>query len=784
LAETQKVRIKWVGLLNYEIYPPEEQEVIKKALEEFNAYPVFLEEKVLNNCGYYYDSVIYPIFHNFISFKYNTDVRNINLYQAYETMNKVFMSTVLLLYKKHPNAIIIFNDAYFLLAPKFASEANNPRMGYFFHSPFPSYELFRILPESQEYMESVLCCDTVAFQVYENARHFFTACRRLLGLNAESRRGGLGIIYKGRDVLIRVGHVGISKEFTLNAISSKEFEEELKEFKKIAKDRIVIASVDKLSPISGLKNKLIGFEHLLESCEEYRRKLLLIQYTTFNSKWIFNVQASAETEELVKRINKKFPGSVIYKEMSVSNEKRLALFTIAEVLLVTSLREGFCLSPFEFMICKEAAFRNTNISNPSFGSVILSEFAGCVTAMSSINRINPYMISDITDSLFNALDSRSVKKNELKLQHDLKYIEKHSTESWLKGLVADIKCGRDENEIALYLGAMKNKILKAGKSFKNLEFKELEDDYTKGVNRVILLDGEGTIIPTMAPAIMRTTDAVPVQLRQLLEVLCSDERNTVYILSGKRKELVDSWFSSVPKLGISAEYGYYRRPNNESEWKTMKINVDKDLTYKVKDVFEWYKSKTDGAEIEVKDGSVAWIYRDCDPDHGYWQVQELEKALKPILKKYPDLSITHDQGFVEVKLKVLEKGECARQILEEVKKRKGTVDFILAAGDDIANEHLFKTLSDIYSKEGQAEDKIQSKSCALYTCTVGRKPSHANYYVHDYKDIVMLLGYMVSCSMKLPRNKSALEFNKKGIKVEYQNLTSPVAIVILSINYR
>eukprot|EP00826_Nyctotherus_ovalis_P011523 TRINITY_DN12994_c0_g9_i1.p1 TRINITY_DN12994_c0_g9~~TRINITY_DN12994_c0_g9_i1.p1 ORF type:complete len:700 (-),score=260.92 TRINITY_DN12994_c0_g9_i1:224-2323(-) len=697
-------------------------------------------------------------------------------------MNCEFMSTVLSLHKKYPNAITIFNDAYFLLAPKFAPEVAAPRMGYFFHSPFPSCELYRTLPEAREFAESVLCCDTVAFQVYEYARHFFTVCRRLLGLNAESKRDGLGIIYKGRDVLIRVGHVGISKEYTLSTIASKEFEQELGEFKKLAKDRTVIASVDKLSPISGVKNKLIAFQNLLDTCEEYRRKLLLIQYSTFNSKWVFNLQASSENKELAAKINKKYPDSVIYQEISVSNEKRLALFTVAEVLLVTSLRDGFCLSPFEFMLCKEAAFQNTAIAKPSFGSVILSEFAGCVTAMSSICRINPYVINEITDSLFNALNSEAVKRNELKLQHDLKYIEVHDTERWLRRLVEDIKTGRDENEIALYLGAMKNKILKAGKSFKNLTFKNLADDYTKGVNRVIFLDGEGTIFPIMPPAVARTTDSVPVQLLQLLEVICLDERNTVYILSGKPKELVERWFASVPRLGISAEYGFYRRPSHEAEWRTIEISVNKNLTHKVRDVFEWYRAKTDGAEIEVKDGSMAWIYRDCDPDLGYWQVQELEKALKPILRKYPELSITHDQGFAEVKLKILEKGECARQILEEVTKRKGKVDFILAAGDDIANEHLFRTLSDMYAKEGEkVGGPMKDKGCALYTCTVGRKPSYADYYVHDYKDVLMLVGSMASCSTKLPRHKSTCELNVEGIKVQYHNPNSPPTIVLLQL---
>eukprot|EP00826_Nyctotherus_ovalis_P010991 TRINITY_DN1286_c0_g1_i13.p1 TRINITY_DN1286_c0_g1~~TRINITY_DN1286_c0_g1_i13.p1 ORF type:complete len:735 (-),score=192.46 TRINITY_DN1286_c0_g1_i13:151-2355(-) len=728
----------------------------------------------------YYETVMNPIFLNFVSLDNNNEVRDDELFKAYRTMNQVFMSTVVSICAKNPKAMVLFNDPYFLLAPKMAPEVNPPRMGYFFHSPFPSYELYRIFPASQEFLESALCCDTVAFQVYEYARHFFTSCHRILGLEAESRRGGsIGIIYKGRDVLVRVVHVGISKEYTLSVLEGDKFKEEVEKLRKATRGKTVVAGVERMSLISGIKNKLIAYEGLLKEYRECSDRVLLVQYCTVDSKWGFDNKINNEIRELVKRINTKFPNSILYEEGPVSNEKRLALFMVAEVLLITSLRDGFCLAPFEFMIAKEVRSRlRHQKSNNSLGTVILSEFAGCVSAMSSICRVNPYVTTKITEELYNAVQMAPVANKKAKFKHDLEYIESHSTENWIRSLVADIKSGRNKNEVALYLGAISNKILKAGRQFKNLTLEEITSSYVKAVNRVILLDVKGTIIPNMPKAVIETIDEIPGELSMLLEYFCSDERNTVYILCGYHRELVDKLFGKVLKLGLAAEYGYHFRPPNETEWKTINISQNMELSEKILDIFRWYTSKTDGSEIEVKGGALAWVYRECDLEFGNWQAKELGNALKALLANHPELVVTHDQGFVEVKIKRLEKGECAKTILEEVKKRKGNIDFVCAMGDDIANEHMFSTLNSLFVKEAiHSHGKMKSKDCSLFTCTVGRKPSHASYYVNDYKDVLMLLSSMVSCSIKIPRNKSVDDLAKFGIKRTNVHV-SPIAVCL------
>ena len=557
----------------------------------------------------------------------------------------------------------------------------------------------------------------------------------------------LGIIYKGRDVLIRVGHTGVSREHNEEVMQGDEYETELAKLKDIVGRKIVIASVDRLSPISGIKNKLVAYKAILEQYPQYLNKLIMVQYCTPGSKWAFEDATKKENSELVKEINSKFPNSIRYEEAVVSTDKRLALFSVSEILLVTSLRDGFCLLPFEFMLAKDAIK-----SLP--GTIILSEFAGCVTAMSTICRINPYNISEITSNVLNGIEMQKMNIKDPKFLHDFNYICDHNAESWFKSLVEDIKRGYSKNEAAIYLGAIDKKVLKIGRSFKNLQPSDVEKDYQKSVNRVILLDSEGTVIPIMPQAVIQTTNVVSAELRQILETLCADERNNVFIVSGKKKQLIDKWFSDVDKLGLGAEYGYHFRPNNEKDWRITQLPQNPEWKAKTKAIFSWYVDRTDGSSLEIKDNSLVWVYKECDNEMGEWQAKDLQKTLNVALSDYPDIAIIHGKGFVEVKPRMLGKGELSGAIIEDIRKKKGGIDFIFSIGDDVADEAMFKKINSLCSSSNKdvkpsTAGRMQIKDCVAYTCTVGRKPSHARYYVDGQRNVIGILREMAAWSVKV-----------------------------------
>lgn len=72
-------------------------------------------------------------------------------------------------------------------------------IGLYFHSPFPSSEVYRVLAHREQILNAILTCDLIGFHLFEYARHFITSCKRLLGIDHLVTRGGdLALSYLGR----------------------------------------------------------------------------------------------------------------------------------------------------------------------------------------------------------------------------------------------------------------------------------------------------------------------------------------------------------------------------------------------------------------------------------------------------------------------------------------------------------------------------------------------------------------------------------------------------------
>ena len=107
--------------------------------------------------------------------------------------------------------IIWIHDTYLLLLPKYVRHRYiNGHIGFSMHSPFPSSDIYKMLEHRKVILKSLLCSDLIGFHIFEYARHFYSACNRLLGLHHSFRQGGhLGIDAYGRFVLLRISHIAV-----------------------------------------------------------------------------------------------------------------------------------------------------------------------------------------------------------------------------------------------------------------------------------------------------------------------------------------------------------------------------------------------------------------------------------------------------------------------------------------------------------------------------------------------------------------------------------------------
>ena len=248
----------------------------------------------------FYENVMKTLFHNFKSL-YETDLTHLthteheHLWSHYTKVNQLFarriaeLKTQLSRENEAPFKQVWIHGDNLLMLPlyirksSFSQEAN---IGFFFHSPFPSSGIFRMFQYRFELLQSLLQCDLIGFHLFEYARNFLMTCHRLLGLEYEFSRGGyLGINNHGKNVMVRVSHVGIDSAYFDHLFHTRQYQSYLSGIKKWLYDirsqfdgpPIIVSSIDSLHPITGIKNKLLSYYQFLKKYREtYWRKIILV----------------------------------------------------------------------------------------------------------------------------------------------------------------------------------------------------------------------------------------------------------------------------------------------------------------------------------------------------------------------------------------------------------------------------------------------------------------------------------------------------------------------------
>ena len=126
-------------------------------------------------------------------------------------------------------------------------------------------------------------------------------------------------------------------------------------------------SIDVLEGLKGVPLKLLAFEHLLHASKREvmaKLRLLLIGMIP-DARPHDHLRIKEEVLEIIERINLAFPRAVHFRECrSFDIASRLALWSVTDVFVVTSVREGLNLLPVEYILARE--------QTP--GVLVLSEF--------------------------------------------------------------------------------------------------------------------------------------------------------------------------------------------------------------------------------------------------------------------------------------------------------------------------------------------------------------------------------------------------------------------------
>lgn len=674
----------WLGWPGFHDFREEEKENITLQLKADNMAPVFLTQTDVEK---YYEGfsnrTVWPLYHYFTQYA----IYEPELWDAYVAVNRKFCDE--LIKYAEPNDIIWIHDYQLLLLPAMLRELlPNATIGFFQHIPFPSFEIFRLLPWREEILNGILGSDLIGFHTYDDMRHFLSSVNRIVGIGSTMGKIKVG----NRLVAVDSFPMGIDYEKFEKAASSQDTAEKIERYNRLLSREKVILSIDRLDYSKGIKQRILAFDTFLERYPQYLNKVSLILIVVPSRVQVDQYQQlKAELDELVGRINGKHSRMdwtpIHYFYRSFSFNALSALYSKADVALITPFRDGMNL------VCKE--FIASKLDQK--GVLILSEMAGSARELSEAILINPNDLNQIVEAIKTALEM----PEEEQIAHNAEMqskLRRYNIHQWVDVFMDQLTSIKEQQ------AKMNAKLMQ------ERHINRMLDSYHTADQRVFFLDYDGTLRAfTKRPEQAKPDE----ELLGILEKLTANEKNKVVIISGRDRKSLENWLGHL-KVDMIAEHGVWSRKYGKA-WKTID-NLDLSWKEKIGPIVDLYVDRTPGSFIEDKDYSLAWHYRKADPDFGEMRARDLLSNVKYLISNM-DLHIMEGNKVIEIKNRDVNKGKAARKWLG-----KHNYGFIFAIGDDVTDEDTFHAMPD-----------------SAYTIKVGIVPSEATYNVKSTVEVRVLL---------------------------------------------
>ena len=647
----ENVWIGWPGLF---VEDAAEEAHIRRELRADNMAPVFLTEAEIRD---FYEgfsnSTLWPTFHYFSEFATYEQTH----WEAYVTANQKFCAAVLA--QAGPDDTIWVQDYQLLLLPEMLRRARpEASIGFFLHIPFPSYELMRVLPWRNELLRGMLGADLIGFHTFGYMRHFLSSVAHALGLPAQNGR----IETTNRSVRVDAFPMGIDYARYAQLAASDEAKGHEARYREALRETRVILSIDRLDYTKGIAQRLRAFDLLLQRYPEWRGQVSLIMLVVPSRDQVAQyAMLKEEIDELTGRINSQYRSidwnPILYFYRSLPPEELAALFRLAEVALVTPMRDGMNLVAKEYVASRL----------DQRGVLILSERAGAARELSDALLINPTDVNQLAEALHDALvmpeDEQISRMSAMQA-----LVKRYNVFAWTRlflNQLAYAKIKQHTLTTAMLTEAATTQLLAA---------------YHAADERLLFLDYDGTLMPFHD----NPQRVEPGQeLRLLLRALTDLPRTRVVIISGRDRHTLEKWLGHLP-VDFIAEHGVWLRPAG-GEWELFQ-QLRNDWMRELRPVLELYVARTAGSFIEEKDYSLVWHYRRADADLGDVRARELLSHLS-FMTANTELQVMEGNKVLEIKAAGINKGNAAARWLA-----KYPADFVLALGDDRTDEDTFRAL--------------------------------------------------------------------------------------------
>jgi len=348
--------------------------------------------------GYYHgfsNSALWPLFHG-LAHRMQIERR---WWRHYHDANLRFAERALEV--APPDGLLWVHDYHLACVPLILRQlgATQP-IGFFLHIPFPAPELYARLPWRDNLLDGLLGADVVSFQTQEYRENFVRTCLRLR--RDAVADGPLVRLGDGRAVLTASHPISIDARAVAADARSPGVLRGYERLRRQFANRRVLVGVDRLDYTKGIVERLQAIELLLENRRAIRGRVSFIQIAVPSRGDIREYrELRSQVEELVGRINGRFtsPGDdvpVHYLYRGVSPSRLLSYYRLADVCVVTPLRDGMNLVAKEFVVSQHAGGES--------GALVLSEFAGSSEELTEALPCNPFDVEGMAGTFELALE--------------------------------------------------------------------------------------------------------------------------------------------------------------------------------------------------------------------------------------------------------------------------------------------------------------------------------------------------------------------------------------------
>lgn len=693
--QNDSIWIGWPGLVVRE----DEQKTISHRLQKEALVPLFLNDEEIK--GFYEgfsNEILWPIFH-YISTYSNYDAA---YWEQYRKVNEAFRDKIL----EHagPEDTIWIHDYQLLLLPMLLREAlPDTTIAFFLHIPFPSQELFRLIPWRDELLRGMLGADLLGFQTYDDVRHFISSASRILG--ASQHAGWLE--YEGRPVTVDSFPISIDYQRFEQLATTDVVKQRVLQIKERFHNQKIMLSVDRLDYSKGILQRLSAYECMLRT-GNFTKKTVLYMIVVPSRDNVPQYEAlKKQIDQEVGRINAQYSvldwQPIVYFYQSFPVTELSALYQSSDVCLVTPMRDGMNL------VCKEYVASRIN----SDGVLILSELAGASHELVDAVLVNPTNLRELAGAMEKAL-TMPKERQTLYMESMRKVVRRFDIHFWANSFLERLMEVKQEQK--------QRKTRRMNRQLHDT----LISAYQDAEKRLLLLDYDGTLVGFKKEIEEAAPDE---ELYLLLDRLADDPRNDLVLISGRKHIHLERWFGGK-NYRMVAEHGVWRkRPG--TEWR-LRPGLSNHWQEEVNELLTAFADRTPGALVERKSHSIAWHYRKVQKDLGMIRSGELLESLRDYSATF-GLQILEGSKVIEVRNAEVNKGRAALEQLE-----KADYDFVLAIGDDRTDEDIFQ---------------IMPKSA--FTIKVGAGNSHAAVYVSSHWQVREILQSLMTGMEKSPVGDSS-----------------------------